>query len=466
MKGYNKMAQNKMDILQDLFVDESHTLEDLKRIKDKSHNFFKIEQKSGKILISHEYNFITKEKIVLFLIGKYLCKEVGFEEVITTSKLMSEELNIQQTSLTAPLNELESQHVLTKEGTSYKIKYYQIEKQLDILHSKYILHEEQKKTNSSTPSKIRRKPAKKKTNRPIQVKEDPEVILTKQTDEEINNELGKYELKSDNFYTIFNFHKGRLIILKGFKCQNNRESHVKSALLTLVAYRVLYDTERISSSKLREILTDSGVKDLTNLSTTLKSYNSWIVHERGRIGSINTNYRITHQGYEEGIKLVKDIVNSTSNFELKLSSGRIVNKEVAPELNMSATELEKNIREFARIENFDETKLKSSFDFQENHIRIIHPIVGKTRNVMQIKNLILLGYLIHKVYKQEKFNCEKLLKISHIESGRLDLLDKNKFFKSYFSIKRPKTSMTLIFKGRIEAKNYLENYLENGDFKL
>ncbi len=459
------MEKNKMDILQDLFVDETHTLEDLKRLKDKSGDFFKIEQKSGKILISHKYKFITKERIILFLIGKYFCKEVGLEVEESTSKSISEELNIQQTSLTSPLNELVSQHILTKEGTSYNIKYYLIEKQLDILHSKYILQEQIQPKNSFSSVKKNKKPSQKNKN-PVKIQTETKTILKKQDDSEINTELERYDLTTENLDTFFNFHKGRLIILKGFKSQNNRESHIKASLLTLVAYRFFYDTERIASSKLREILTDSGVKGLINLSTTLKNYNSWIVHERGQIGSINTNYRITHEGFEEGIKLVKDLINSTNNFQLKQSSGRVINKEIAPTLNISQEELENNIGEFARIEKLDETKLKTTFDFQEDHIRIIHPIMEKTRNAMQIKNLILLGYLIHKVYKQEKFNCEQLLKNSHIESGRLDLLDKNKFFKSYFSIRSPKTSMSLIFKGQLEAKKYLEKYLENGDFEL
>jgi len=132
------MREDKLRILKDLFIDESHTLDDLKSLKDKSQDFFKIEQKTGNILISHQYGFTVKEKIILLLIGKYFCEEVGYEKENITSKLIAHVLNIQQTSLTAPLGEFVSQHILSKDGTAYAINYYQIEKQLDLINEQHI----------------------------------------------------------------------------------------------------------------------------------------------------------------------------------------------------------------------------------------------------------------------------------------------------------------------------------------
>jgi hypothetical protein len=459
------MKENKLEILKDLFVDESHTLEDLKKLREKTKDFFKIEQKTGNVLISHEYNFTVKEKIILFMIGKYFCEEVGFEKENITSRLLSEVLHIQQTSLTAPLGELVSQHILSKEDTTYAIKYYQIEKQLDLLNEKHIL--KAKLPHTKVRAIVKNKKSKPNKSKVISRKQSFNETQTQLLSEEEILEIIKNEnIELNDLYSIFNIRNNKLILLKGFKSQNNRESHIKSSLLTLVAHKIFYGSERISSANLRTILQDSGVRGLINLSTTLKEYSYWIVHERGQIGSINTSYRITHEGYRKGLDLLRDIINNTSTFQLKLSNSRITSREVAPPFKISQDNLNKKISEFSRIEKIDENELKMKFDFQEDHIRIIEPLIENTRKIMQIKNLLLLGYLIRKIYEQDKFNCIDLLKNSGVNSDRLDLLDSNKFYKKYFSVKKSKTAMSLIHPGEVKAKEYLTKYLTEGTFEL
>ena len=63
------MENKKLDILKDLIIDEEYTLEDLKRLVEKSKSFLKIESKSGKVIVSPKYPFTTREKIVILLIG-------------------------------------------------------------------------------------------------------------------------------------------------------------------------------------------------------------------------------------------------------------------------------------------------------------------------------------------------------------------------------------------------------------
>ena len=150
----------------------------------------------------------------------------------------------------------------------------------------------------------------------------------------------------------------------------------------------------------------------------------------------------------------------------RLSNSRITTREVAPDLKISKENIEKNISEFARIEKLDENKIKMTFDFQEDHIRIIDPILENTRKITQIKNILLLSYVIKKVYHQDKFNCAELLKNSSINSDRLDLLDSNKSYNKCFSVKKPKTAMSLIHSGEVKAKECLEKYLNGERFNL
>jgi len=459
------MKEDKLKIMKDLLVDESHSLEDLKRLVTKSKNFLKIDQQTGKIIISHEYNFTIREKIVLFIIGKYFCDELDFEKEKITSSIISEELKIPKTSLSKPLGNLVNKHIFSKEESAFNIKYYQIEKQLDNLDNKYILKSktdiikdikqyEKKRKNKSTSIK----PTKKAVVEKIKLEQQPE--------EEIKSKLEIERIEYNDLHRVFNLHNNKLIILKGFKSNNVEESHIKSTLLAFVAYKLFYNVDEINSSKLRETLQDSGVEKLIPLSTKLKNYTGWIIHKRGQIGCTNTSYRITPEGYRQGLNLLKDIINKTSNFQLKLSNSRSKSREIAPDLQISKETLDKNIREVARIEKFDENKLRMAFDFQEDYIRIVEPIKENTRKIMQIKNLLILGFIIKKIYQKDKFNCAKLLKVSNISSDRLDKLDSNKFYKKYFSTKKQKSALSLIFAGEIKAKECLVKYLNKEEFEL
>ena len=62
------MHEEKLNILKDLVVDEEHTLEDLRRLVEKSKPIIKIENKTGNIIISPEFQFTVSEQIILYLI--------------------------------------------------------------------------------------------------------------------------------------------------------------------------------------------------------------------------------------------------------------------------------------------------------------------------------------------------------------------------------------------------------------
>src|SRR3989344_1659143 len=306
------MEEDKLKIMKDLLVDESHSLEDLKRLVTKSKNFLKIEQQTGKIIISHEHNFTIREKIVLFTIGKYFCSELGFEKEKIVSSIISGELKIPQTSLSSSLGDLVTEHVFSKEDFAYDIKYYQIEKQLDNLNNKYILKNQTQVIKNIRLQKKRRKDKSTSTKQTKRVIVEG-IKLEQQTEEEIKSKLKIEGIKYNELHSVFNLDKNKLIILRGFKNNNLGETYIKSTLLAFVAHKLFYNIDELNSSKLREILRDSGVEKLVRLSTKLKNYTGWIIHKRGQIGCTNTSYIITSEGYRQSLNLLKDIINNSSN---------------------------------------------------------------------------------------------------------------------------------------------------------
>ncbi|GAH66169.1 unnamed protein product [marine sediment metagenome] len=125
------MENKKLDILKDLIINEEYTLEDLKRLVEKSKSFIKIEGKSGKVIISPEYPFTTREKIVIFLIGFHFSKELGLnQDVQITSSYISENIEIAQTTISGPLGDIVKNKIVAKENNTFAIKFYEIALQL------------------------------------------------------------------------------------------------------------------------------------------------------------------------------------------------------------------------------------------------------------------------------------------------------------------------------------------------
>lgn len=455
------MDNNKLDILKELFVDESQTLNNLKRLKDKSLKFFRIEKKTGEILIENQIDFSVREKILLFLIGKYFCKEVGFEEEEITSRIISDKIRVQRSSLTSPLSELESSNILNKDGHVYSINYYRIEEQLDDLNNKYgnvtNKHLKPKNKTVARQNKIRkRKPILKPTK----------ITLVNRDKKDLENYLIVRNINKDELDSICNIYKSQLVIIHGYKGINNAEEMLKCTLLIFIAYDIYYDTNTINSSELRSILNNSSLTDIVQLSTILGRAKKWFIHNKGMKGSTKTTYRIKPEGYKQALILFRDIIDNTTNFTSNIIAVTTKRREIASELHINQTELDKNITDFSKLEKVDEEKLRLAFEFGESQIRIIESIQNKIRKIEQIKNLLLIGYIIKKIYKQDKFNCSIILKFSNVNSDRLDLLDSSKAFKSFFSINKPKTAMSLIYRGEVKASESLSNYLNYSDFEL
>ena len=455
------MTDEKLNILKDLLVDEEYTLEDLRRLVKKSKPFLKIENKSGNIIISPEYPLTVGEKINIYLIGIFFSKELGFyQDVQVNSRLISENIDIAQTTISGPLGNYVKTKILGKDDNSYSIKYYEIEKQLDFLTEKYLIEEEK---NTSIPSKDMSNIKNNKTTiRKISSQREfqKDIRISK---ENMVDEIAKHDLTLDDLYSVVNTDDDKIFLLRGWKGTSTRESQVKASLLFLTINKLIHGLNEISSSEFRACLLDIGVP-IKNLSTTLKNYYEYIVHKRGPIGSTKTSYRITSIGFQKGLMLLKDIIKNTSNFDLKFETR--IRAETTDKILIDEKELNRNINSFARDNGLDEERLKSLFEFQTNDIRICSPIIEKTRKTMQLKTLMLLGFILKKVYGVNNFSAKNLLKNSRTSYDRLDLLNSNKHYRKYFSANRPKSAMQLTFAGEKRAIEMLKSYLTNEKCEL
>jgi hypothetical protein len=456
------MDEKKLEIIKELLVDEEHTLEDLRRLVKKSKPFIKIENKTGNIVILPQFSFTIVEKVILYFIGTYFSKEMGLnQDLQITSRKISESLDVLPTSLSGPLGNLVTSQIVSKDNESYHIKYYEIENQLDILTNKYLINKETfnekqvKKTKEYSKSMVKRKKS---------IKKDYDKILKREFDrDQFLESLNKYNISEDEFNSIFNIDKKSFILLRGFKADSIIERHVRSTLLVIFANKTIYGQDEMDSSSLRRILENSGVDELTRLSTSLKHISNLIIHKRGPIGSTKTSYKINNLGIQKGIIIIKDILNNTKNFDLSFKSNVI--RETAPPIRIGNEELMKNIKEFAKRNKIEEEKLKIAFDFQPDSLRLLIKFEEKIRKPLQIKSLMILGILLKKIYNIDSFDGKKLLKNSGISYDRLDLLDSNKKYSNYFS-KGSKRAIKLTFAGEKQAMEMLRDLIKKNSCKL
>lgn len=121
--------ESEKEILRDLVLKEENVIGKLKELVSLSKKFFMIEEKTGNIVLSNDIKLKNKDKITLFLIGRYFAFKLGLidKQPLTIAEL-SEQLQIPKTTLSAPLGELVSEVKVRKDqDLSYSIVYHKIE---------------------------------------------------------------------------------------------------------------------------------------------------------------------------------------------------------------------------------------------------------------------------------------------------------------------------------------------------
>jgi DNA-binding HxlR family transcriptional regulator len=125
-------------------TDDTTTLMLLKKLVEAAKPFLKVEQKTGSVLISQEFNFANSDKIFLLLLGKYFAMNYGVlkDHAITLGDISSE-LGIKRTTLPSPLKTLMDNGVVErpKENT-YRLNPYKADYVLRKLNEKFTVGKE------------------------------------------------------------------------------------------------------------------------------------------------------------------------------------------------------------------------------------------------------------------------------------------------------------------------------------
>ncbi|PIO07893.1 hypothetical protein COU59_02445 [Candidatus Pacearchaeota archaeon CG10_big_fil_rev_8_21_14_0_10_34_12] len=129
-------------------------------------------------------------------------------------------------------------------------------------------------------------------------------------------------------------------LLFNIKRSNSVEEHLIFLLSFLSVNRVCFDEKEIKSNELRRILAEHKISAINSLSTNVKKFNRFIVHRAGKIGSKNTSYRITEEGFSKGLIILSEILSGENSskinldfLELKIVKRNKYNSKVGEEIN-------------------------------------------------------------------------------------------------------------------------------------
>jgi biotin operon repressor len=124
--------KNEKEILKDILAGEGDMIQNLSEIIKKAKEFFLIEETSGKILFKNFSKLKNHQKICALLIGKDFSKRLDIIENNSMSgSEISNELNIPQTTLSAPLKSLKEDGFILSEKNKYRINSHRIEEIID-----------------------------------------------------------------------------------------------------------------------------------------------------------------------------------------------------------------------------------------------------------------------------------------------------------------------------------------------
>lgn len=136
-------VEEKKKILEGIIMKEEDVLSKLKTLVQLAKPFLKVEETTGRVVLTEKYSFTNPEKIFLVLVGKYFAKhyEILESEVVGISDV-SEDLGVPVTTLSGPLGELVENHVVDKcDRGQYKVNPHKLEAKLRELKQKYISEE-------------------------------------------------------------------------------------------------------------------------------------------------------------------------------------------------------------------------------------------------------------------------------------------------------------------------------------
>jgi hypothetical protein len=137
------VAEEKKLVLKEIITSEEDILLKLKRLVKTAKPFLKVEEKTGRIIISPGFEFTNADRIFFLLLGKYFATHYGiFKEYAVTLGDISAELGIKRTTLSAPLKRLIKGRIVKRpKKNTYQINPYKAEYVLHRLSEKYLAGE-------------------------------------------------------------------------------------------------------------------------------------------------------------------------------------------------------------------------------------------------------------------------------------------------------------------------------------
>jgi len=136
--------EEKKKILEEIITSEEDILLKLRRLVEAAKPFLKVEEKTGRVVISPDSKFTNADKIFLLLLGKYFAMHCGIlKNDVSTLSDISAELGIKRTTLPAPIQRLIRDGAIErpKEKNAYRVNPYKAEYALRKLKEKHLAEE-------------------------------------------------------------------------------------------------------------------------------------------------------------------------------------------------------------------------------------------------------------------------------------------------------------------------------------
>lgn len=128
---------NEKDILKDILVSEEDVIQNLLEIVKKVKEIFVLEEKSGKIIFKNYSKLTNPQRISAILIGKYFAKRLNIiKDNSMEGPEISKELNIPQTTLSAPLKSLKDKGLILSDKGKYRVNPHRIEEIISTFEKK------------------------------------------------------------------------------------------------------------------------------------------------------------------------------------------------------------------------------------------------------------------------------------------------------------------------------------------
>jgi len=274
---------------EDLFLrskDEvSNDKEILEKLKDKI--VIIKETKSVEVIFN---NNSPQVKIPLYLIGKLVGHKIlnMMDEISADTPELSTNLHIPPKGLSRPLGILLNEKLIEKTSKGFQIRAFKI---IDFLNS---LNEE----CTTKANTLKRRKSPKSTGNSKSAKQTKEDIELSLKSNGLNELCQLLDISEEKLRKILFVRENdvKLIDLRFIKSSSTKEVQLDTSLALLLMYKYVFSLDKCPAILLRKKLQLLGVKSLVNLTTHLHKYPEYIIHDAGKIGSIDNYFFITQPG--------------------------------------------------------------------------------------------------------------------------------------------------------------------------